>query len=68
VPLRAWWYSWLPWLKLKRATLMPACSSSCSCGTVRLLGPSVQMMCVFFGSSEFVPLSAALGTVPSRGC
>jgi hypothetical protein len=36
------WYSWLPWLKLKRATFMPARSSSSITSTAREAGPSVQ--------------------------
>ena len=40
-----WWYSCEPWLKLKRATLMPARSSSSQTSTLRDMGPSVQTTC-----------------------
>jgi hypothetical protein len=33
---------------------MPAVSSASSCGTVRLLGPSVHTMCVFLGVAAVV--------------
>ncbi|URE27749.1 hypothetical protein MUK42_18122 [Musa troglodytarum] len=50
----SWWYSWVPWEKLKRATFIPARSSFSSIGTDRDAGPSVHTIFV-------------LGTRPSLG-
>ena len=56
----SWWYSWVPWEKLNRATFMPALRSFSSMGTVRDAGPKVQTILVFgirpsFGSSFIIP-------------
>ena len=42
----SWWYSWVPWEKLKRATFMPALRSFSSMGTDREEGPRVQTILV----------------------
>jgi hypothetical protein len=52
----SWWYSWVPWEKLKRATFMPARSSFSSMGTVREAGPSVHTSLVL-GTRASPPLA-----------
>mmetsp|Transcript_27269 Transcript_27269/g.66982 ORF Transcript_27269/g.66982 Transcript_27269/m.66982 type:complete len:221 (+) Transcript_27269:1390-2052(+) len=59
-----WWYSCEPWLKLKRATRMPARSISSSLGTSRDTGPRVQMMLVLFFTSSVAPGLLCLQLAP----
>lgn len=61
----SWWYSWVPWEKLKRATFMPAIRSFSSMGTDRDAGPSVHTIFVFgirpsLGSSFKIPSMSML--------
>ena len=43
----SWWYSWLPWEKLKRATFIPVFNNDSRIGTSRDFGPRVQIIFVF---------------------
>jgi hypothetical protein len=66
----SWWYSWEPWEKLKRATLMPARSRRETVSTEREAGPSVHTILVL-GRRRVVaavsPSSAAIAARSSRG-